>query len=119
MIATREAVITAPQLSATILCRNMLLHDSPTKTILPEHVRCFQYQVYRMCAKQLKGFEIDDWYGMLEEFCCSDLVLQHNNLENDDHIGLHDFCVIGHQNLAKHVVLHMKSSLHPATPTRR
>jgi hypothetical protein len=64
MVATREAVMTAPQLSAPILCRNMLLHDSPTKTILPEHMHCFQYQVYhtsrKLCAKQLKGFEIDD-----------------------------------------------------------
>jgi hypothetical protein len=47
MVAIRKTVITVPQLSisATILCRNMTLHDSPTKTIPPEHMRSFQYQV--------------------------------------------------------------------------
>jgi hypothetical protein len=53
----------------------MTLHDSPTKTILPEHMRSFQHQVYRtrrtFCAKQFKGFEMDDSFGELQEFADS------------------------------------------------
>ncbi len=47
MITIRDAVITVPQLSATILSRDRSLHDSPNKTIPPEHMRSFRYQVYR------------------------------------------------------------------------
>jgi hypothetical protein len=61
MVAIREAVINAPQRSATILRQNMKLHTSLAKTIPLEHIRSFQHQVYSMCktlcAKQLKGFE--------------------------------------------------------------
>jgi hypothetical protein len=64
-----------------------------------------------LCAKKLKGFEIDDQYGKLEEFAVShmwsDLVRLHNDPENDYHISLHDFCVICRQNLAEHDVLRM------------
>ncbi len=42
MVATRDAVVTAPQLSAAMLRRSMQLHDSPTKTIPAEHMRSFQ-----------------------------------------------------------------------------
>ncbi len=37
----------------------------------------------------------------------SDLLCRHNALEDDYHIGLHDFCVIGNQNLVEFNVLHM------------
>ncbi len=33
MVAIRDAVVTVPQLSASMLRRNMQLQDSPTKTI--------------------------------------------------------------------------------------
>ncbi len=72
MVATRDAVVTAPLLSAAMLRRNMQLHDGPTKTIPAEHMRSFQHQVYRarkkLCAKQLKDFNLDDSYGKLQEF---------------------------------------------------
>jgi hypothetical protein len=72
MIAIRDAVVTAPQLSAAMLRRNMQLHDSPTKTIPAEHMSSFQHQVYRasktLCAQQLKGFNLDDSSGKLQEF---------------------------------------------------
>ncbi len=71
-VAIRDAVVTAPQLSAAMLCRNMQMHDSPTKTIPAEHMLSFQHQVYRaskkLCAQQLKGFNLDDSYGKLPEF---------------------------------------------------
>ncbi len=70
IVAIRDAVVTAHQLSAATLRRNMEMHDSPTKTIPAEHMRSFQHQVYRarkkLCAKQLKGFEMDDSYGQLQ-----------------------------------------------------
>jgi hypothetical protein len=115
MVAIREAVVTAPQLSAVQLRRNMLQHDSPTKTIPPELLRSVRHQVYRtrkeLGARQLKGFELDDSFGKLQEFAdthmWSTLVLKHNDPEDDFHIGLHDFCVIGHQNEAALDVLRL------------
>ncbi len=62
IVAIRDAVVTAHQLSAAMLRRNMEMHDSPTKTIPAEHMLSFQHQVYRarkkLCAKQLKGFTV-------------------------------------------------------------
>jgi hypothetical protein len=37
IISLSEAAITAPNLSGSAIRRNMLLHDSPSKTIAPEH----------------------------------------------------------------------------------
>jgi hypothetical protein len=118
MVAIRDAVVTAPQLSAAMLRRNMEMHESPTKTIPAEHMRSFQHQVYRarkkLVDKQLKGFTLDDSYGKLQEFAdlhlWSTLVRRHNDPEDDYHIGLHDFCVIGHQNEAALDVLRMNMS---------
>ncbi len=45
MVASRDAVVTAQQLSAAMLRSNMQLHDSPTKTIPAEHMSSFQHQV--------------------------------------------------------------------------
>ncbi len=117
MVAIRDAVVTAPQLSACMLRRNMQMQDSPTKTI-PEHLLSFQHQVYRarkkLCAQQLKGFNLDDSNGKLQEFAnChlwSTLVHRHSDPEDGYHIGLHDFCVVGHKNEAAFDVLCMNMS---------
>jgi hypothetical protein len=45
MVAIRDVVVTAPQLSAAMLRRNMEMHNSPTKTIPAEHMRSFQHKV--------------------------------------------------------------------------
>ena len=118
MIAIREAAITAQQLSAAMLRRNMTMHDSLTKTIAPEHLRSFRHQVYRtrkaLGAKQLKGFELNDSFGKMEEFAdtnlWSELVRRHNDPVDSYHIDLHDFCVIGHQNEAAMDVLRLNLS---------
>jgi hypothetical protein len=118
MLAIRDAVVTAPQLSAAMLRRNMQMHDSPTKTIQAEHMRSFQHQVYRArkksSAQQLKGFNLDDSYSKLQDFAhChlwSTLVRRHNDPEDGYHIGLHDFCVISHQKEAAFDVLRMNMS---------
>ncbi len=78
----------------------------------------FLLQVYstcqKLCAKKMKGFEIDDLYGNLDAFAewhnWSYLVLLHNDQENDYYIGLHDFCVICHQNLVQHDGFHINFS---------
>ncbi len=53
LVAIRNAVVTVPQLSAAaaMLRRNMLMYDSPTKTVQAEHMSSYQHQVYRVCAK--------------------------------------------------------------------
>ncbi len=118
MVAIRDAVVTAQQLSAAMLRRNMEMHEKPTKTIPAEHMRSFQHQVYRarkkLCAKQLNGFNLDDSFGKLQEFAdCqlwSTLVHRHNDPEDGYHIGLHDFCTISHQKEPAFDVLRMNMS---------
>jgi hypothetical protein len=118
MVAIRDTVVTVPQLSAAMLRRSMQMYDNPTNTIPAEHMRSFQHQVYRacknLCAKQLKGFELDDSYSKLEQLedchMWSTLVRKNNDPEDDYHIGLHDFCVIWHQNEAAFDVLRMNLS---------
>jgi hypothetical protein len=96
----------------------MLDHDSPTKKIPAEHMRSFQHQVYRarktLVDKHLKVFAMDDSYGKLQEFAdshlWSTLVRRHNDPEDDYHIGLHEYCVIGHQNEPAFDVLRMNLS---------
>jgi hypothetical protein len=117
MVEIRDAVVTAPQLSAAMLHRNMQMHDSPTKTTA-EHMHSFQHQVYcaskKLCAQQLNCLNLDDSYCKLQEFAdChlwSTLVCRHNDPEDVYHIGLHDFCVISHQNEAAFDVLHINMS---------
>ncbi len=97
MVAIRDVVVTVQQLSASVLCRNMQMHNSPTKTIQAEKMPSLQ--VYsaskKLCAQQLKGLNLDDSFGKLQEFAdChmwSMLVHRHTNPENDYHIGLHEF----------------------------
>jgi hypothetical protein len=113
LVVIRDAVLVAPQLSASTLRRNLMSSDSPEKNIAPEHLRCLQRQVYMarksLCAKQLRGFELDESFGKLEEFAVSnmwsDLVNKHNDPDDAYHIGLFEFCLIGHQNMAAHDVL--------------
>jgi hypothetical protein len=118
MVAIRDAVVTVLQLSAAMLCRNMQMHNSPTKTILADHMSSFQHQVFSasktLCAQQLKGFSLNDSNCNLQEFVdChlwSTLVHRHNYPEDVYHIGLHNFCVISHQNEAAFDILRMNMS---------
>ena len=60
IISVSEAAITVPNLSGSAIRRNMLLHDSPSKTIAPEHCRSVMRRVRHvrknLTAKQLGGF---------------------------------------------------------------
>ncbi len=118
MVAIRDAGVTVQQLSVSMLRRNMQMLGSTAKTIPSEHLHSFQHQVYcarqKLCAQQLKRFNLDDSYSKLQEFAdChlwSTLVHRHNDPEYGYHIGLHDFCVISHQSEVAFDVLHMKMS---------
>ena len=87
IIALSEAAITAPNLSGSVIYRNMLLHDSPTKTIGAEHSRSVMQRVRHarknLTTKQLGGFMIADSFGSLTEFCIrsswSELVRKHKD----------------------------------------
>jgi hypothetical protein len=72
IISLSEAEITAPNLSCSALLRNILLHDSPTKTIGAEHSRRVMRRVRHarktLTTKQLCGFMIADRFGSLMEF---------------------------------------------------
>ena len=75
LISLSEAAITAPNLSSSAIRRNMLLHDSPSKTIAPEHSRSVMRRVRHArkdltaAVRQLGGFIFGDNFGSLTEFC--------------------------------------------------
>jgi hypothetical protein len=77
IISLSEAAITEPNLSGSAIRRNMLLHDSPSKTIGAEHRRSVMRRVRlghaskNLTTKQLGGFMIADSFGSLTEFCIS------------------------------------------------
>jgi hypothetical protein len=109
IISLSEAAITAPNLSGSAIRRNMLLHDSPSKTIAPEHRRSVMRRVRHarknFTAKQLGGFIIADNFGSLTEFCnrsvWSEAVRKHNDPAIDFHVSLYDYVVIGYELIAE------------------
>jgi hypothetical protein len=92
-----EAAITAPNLSGSAIRRNMLFHDSPSKTIGAEHSRSVMRRVRHarknLTTKQLGGFMIADSFWSLTEFCIrsswSELVRKHNDPAIDYHVSLY------------------------------
>ncbi len=86
----------APNLSGSAIRRNMLLHDSPSKTIGSEHslsvMRRARHSRNNLTTKQLGGFMIADSFGSLTEFCIrilwSELVRKHNDPAIDYHESL-------------------------------
>jgi hypothetical protein len=63
IISLSEAAVTVPNLSAVVIRRNLLMHDSPTKTIGVEHRQSVCSSVRRarknMTAKQLGSVIMD------------------------------------------------------------
>ncbi len=102
-LAVQEAARTAPGVSAAQLRRNMLTHDSPTKTIGPEHARKIQHLVYKERKKKqqqmLQGEVVDDKFGSLTTFAeenrWSERVCKHDDANDPYHLKLFEFCIIG------------------------
>ncbi len=102
MLAVQEAARTAPGVSAAQLRRNMLTHDSPTKTIRPEHECKIQRLIYKEHKKvqqqMLQGAAVDDKFGSLITFVqenrWSELVRKHNDADDPYQLKLFDFCII-------------------------
>ncbi len=73
IISLSDEAIIAPNLSSSAIRRNMLLHDSPTKTIGAEHSRSVMRRVRHahknLTTRQLGEFMIADSFGSLTEFC--------------------------------------------------
>jgi hypothetical protein len=72
IISLSEAAVTAPNLSAAVIRRNLLMYDSPTKTIGVQHHQSVSRRVRRarknMTAKQLGSVIMDDGFGALTDF---------------------------------------------------
>ncbi len=98
IISLSEAAITAPNLSGSAIRRNMLLHDSPTKTIGAEQSRCVMRRVRHalknLTTKQLCGFMIANSFCSLTEFCTrsswSELVCKYNDPAIDFHVSFYE-----------------------------
>ena len=105
-----EAAKTEPTLSGSVLRRNLMDHNSPTKSIPVEVKRCVQRRVNRvrkeMTKQHLDGFELSDSFGALTVFCeqnlFSTLMLKHNDADDPYHLRLFDFVVLGSQVTAEH-----------------
>jgi hypothetical protein len=107
MISLSEAAVTAPNLSAAVIRRNLLMHESPTKTIGVQHHHSVSRSVRRACknmtAKQLGSVIMDDCFGATD-FCSRrawpELVHKHNDPTDDYHLSLYEDVVIEHEMIA-------------------
>jgi len=96
IISLSEAAITAQNLSAAVIRRNLLMHDSLTKTIGVQYrqsVHCsVRHARKNMTAKQLGGVIIDYGFGAFTEFCSRrawfELMRKHNYETYDYHLSL-------------------------------
>ena len=119
IVAVQEASRSAPKVSPAQLRRNLLTHDSPTKTIGPEHMRRVQRIVQnarrRVQEVQLQyNLDLDDSFGSLSKFAetnrWSELVRKHNDKEDPFHLQLFEFCIIGHHLDAAHGIVRLNFS---------
>ena len=105
-----EAAKTAPTLSGAVLRRHLCDHNSLTKTIPVQLKRFVQRRVYsvrkELTKQHVDGFDLNDSFGSLTEFCeknlFSTLMLKHNDAEDPYHLRPFDFVVLGSQVTAEH-----------------
>ena len=110
IVSVVEAVKTTPRHSGAVLHRNLLDHDSPTRTIPVQLKRCVECLVYSarkdMTKQQLDRFKLKDSFGSLTDFSQQILFLalmcKHNDPEDAYHFRLFDFVVLGSQVTAEH-----------------
>ena len=110
IVSVVEAIKTAPTLSGAVLRRNLLDHESQTKTIPAQLKRCVEGLVYSawkdMTKKQADGFELDDSFGSLtvfsEQNVFSALMRKHDDPADAYNFRLFDFVVLGSQITAEH-----------------
>jgi hypothetical protein len=118
IILLTEAAVTAPNLSAAVIRRNMLMHESPTTTISVQHrhgvTRRVRPASKNMTAKQRGGVIMDDCFGALTDFCSSrkwpELGRKHNDPTDDYHLPLYYCVVIGHELLAERDIVRINLS---------
>jgi hypothetical protein len=115
IVAVSDAVIVAPQQSASQLRRNLQLAESPTKHIEPLLLRCMQRVVRasraQLTVKQLQGFNIDSSFGSLAQFAdvkwFKTLVARHNDPEDEFHFNIYSAFVIGRDLNAARDIVHI------------
>jgi hypothetical protein len=118
ILSIQQAARTAPGVSAAQLRRNMLTHNSPTKTIGPEHARKIQRIVLKehkkVMEEQLQGAAVDDSFGSLSVFAeenrWSEMVRKHNYPDNSYHLKMFEFCVIGYKLQAARGIIRINFS---------
>ncbi len=107
-----------PTCDRSVLRRNLLDHDSPTKTIPPQLQRCVQrivQNVRKQATQQHEdGFDLKDSFGSLHVLCetnlFSDLMRKHNDLQDAYHFRLFEFVVLGSQVSAKRDIVRITFS---------
>jgi hypothetical protein len=101
VVSVVEAAKSAPTLSGSVLRRNLMDHDSPTKIIPPQSQRCVHHIVQNVCKQvtqqHLDDFNLKDSIGSLHVLCdtnlFSDLMLKHNYREDAYSFFLFEFVV--------------------------
>ena len=118
IISVSDAVVATPAVSGAVLRRNMLMHDSLTKSNPAERTRSVQHRVYKvrkeLTQKQLDGLVVSYSFGDLSSFTrrnvFSELLGRHNDPEDAYHLPLYDLVVIGGEVQAHHDVLRVNLS---------
>ncbi len=101
-----------------MLRRNLLDHESPTKTIPPQLQRCVQRIVQnvrkQITQQHVDGFDLKDSFGSLHVLCVtnlfSDLMRKHNDPEDAYHFSLFKFVVLGSQVSPERDIVHITFS---------
>ncbi len=104
-VSVHEAAKTAPTLSGAVLRRNLMDHDSPTKTISLQLQRCVQRIVQnvrkQVTQQHVDGFDLKDSFGSLHVLCAtnlfSDIMRKPNDPQDACHFSLFEFVVLGSQ----------------------
>ena len=116
-VSVKKAAESAPTLSRAVLRRNMLEHESQSKTISPSLKRSVEHIVSKvrkeLTAKHL-GSEMDDTFGNLVQFAevneFSALMRKHNDPEDPYHFKLYEFVLLGSEFLAQRDIVRMTVS---------
>ena len=115
IIAVSEAVTIVPNLSASILRRNMQMLHGPGRAIGADLLRSIRYRVKssrdKLATSQMEGHFIDGSFGSLTRFAnrlnFRSLIEKHNDPTNEYHMDLFAPVVIGSEIQAQNDVVHL------------
>jgi hypothetical protein len=115
IVAVSDAVTIAPNISAAVLRRNLLMVDAPGTSIGTDMLRSVRYRVMasrkKLSNSQMEGHGLDGTFGSLSRFAerlkLSHHIARHNDPNDDFHIDIFSPVVIGADIQARNDVIHL------------